>query len=63
MKDRIMLSLIKAEFYDTGHEIEDLTMLAGSKILSVEGGDQERVILTVEHDSYPVPKKQKPKKK
>jgi len=48
MKSKILLSLTRAEFFDTGHEIESLFCLKGSTIIDVEDSD-ETVCLTIEH--------------
>jgi hypothetical protein len=52
MKTRIMLTLTKAEYFDTGHEIESLAMLAGTTICEVDERGGEQVTITVE-DSPP----------
>lgn len=49
MKTRILLQLTSASFYDTGHEIEDLSMLKGCTILHVTDAADEQVVLTVEY--------------
>ena len=52
MKTRIMLTLTKAEYFDSGHEIERLAMLAGTTIRAVDEHGGKQVIITVE-DSPP----------
>ena len=49
MKSKIYLQVVKAEYLDTGHEIEDLTMLAGCKILSVDDPGDEGITIEIEH--------------
>lgn len=48
MERKIMIKLFHAEYYEDGKEIEDLSILKGCKILDVEDGNTEDVILTVE---------------
>jgi hypothetical protein len=48
LETKILLTVTKAEFLDTGHEIESLFCLKGCKVLDVEDQD-ETVCLTVEH--------------
>lgn len=48
MKSKIMLTVTHAEFPETGHEIEDLTILKGCTVVDVTDTDGH-VCLTVEH--------------
>lgn len=49
MKTRILLQLTSASFYDTGHEIEDLSILKGCTVLQVTDTAAEQVVLTVQY--------------
>jgi len=51
MKTKIFFKTIKAEFFDTGHEIDDLSIFVGAKILAVDDLGGEGIILLVEHPS------------